>query len=368
VNLDERAGRAAAGLRRAVRPVDRAPGDGVERFERFRESRRRNQRIEVLAVVVALVLAVAVLVGRTFGPLEHRRPAHPPATPVGSILFGDYDGATQRSHWYTVRADGSRLVDLHLTATCATWFPGGDRILVTNDRAVRPGSPLRPAVVDPDGSNLRPLDGVTDDALNLGCGDVSPDGSRIAIEGFGVEHRRDLDGIYSIRASDGGGLVRLVKGPVSPPRYSPDGTKIAFIDTTKPGVTPSGSGAAFVMNEDGSDLVRVTPWGYAFDIPSWSPDGSWIAFQKPYGQIWVVHPDGTGLHRVAVALPASAGAASPSWSPDGRWIVFSLQRSNGAAIYRVRLDGTGLARVAATPGGQDDTPDWAVGPSAGATP
>ena len=366
MTLDERAGRAVAGIRRAVRPVERELGDSLERFERFRDGRRRNQRFGVVAVVIALTVAVSVLVGRSFGVLERQKPAEPPNAPVGVILFGDQDGVNQLPHWYTVRPDGSHVVDLHVSATCATWLPSDDRILITNDATVGPGSPLRPAVVDPDGSALRPLDGVRNDALNLGCGDVSPDGLRIAIEGFS-RARPELNGIYSIRASDGGDLVPLIKGPVSAPRYSPDGMRLAFVDS-KPGVTPSGAGAVFVMNSDGSDPVRVTPWGYAFDIPSWSPDGQWIGFQKTYGEIWVVHPDGTALHRIPVDLPQGSGAASPSWSPDGAWIVFSLQRTNGAEIYRVRPDGTGLTRVAETPGGQHDTPDWASAPKVRTTP
>ena len=104
------------------------------------------------------------------------------------------------------------------------------------------GVPLRPAVIDADGSNLRSLDAVSDPDLNLGCGDVSPDGTRIALEGFGDGGDPALDGIYSVRASDGGGLVRLVQGPVSPPRYSPDGTRLSFFDTTGRG-QPHGIGS-----------------------------------------------------------------------------------------------------------------------------
>ena len=102
---------------------------------------------------------------------------------------------------------------------------------------------------------------------------------------------------------------------------------------------------------------RITPWGSVFDLPAWSPDGRWIGFQRPFGQIWVVHPDGTDLHRIPVDLPRDTGAASPSWSPDGRWMVFSLQRGEDAQLYRVRPDGTGLLRVSLS-GALDGNPDW----------
>ncbi len=187
---------------------------------------------------------------------------------------------------------------------------------------------------------------------------MSPDGRRIALEGFGQNGHDEVDGIYSVRASDGGDLVRLVRGPVSPPRYSPDGTRLSFFDT-KEGVSPTGSGALFVMSADGGDPVRVTPWGFAFDDHEWSPDGSWIVFQRPYGQLYLVRPDGSDLHRVPVEIPAGAGALNPSWSPDGAWIVFSLQRSEAADISMVRVDGTDLRGVISAPSAQLQGPDWA---------
>jgi TolB protein len=257
-----------------------------------------------------------------------------------------------------VRPDGSELRDIGVSATCAVWFPDGNRILITNDEAVGPGTPLRPAVVRPDGSNLRPLDSARNPDLNLGCGDVSPDGTTIALEGFGQGGHRELDGIYTVLASDGGGLVRILRGPVAPPWYSPDGTRLSFFDS-KAGVSPSGAGALFVMGADGSNPHRITPWGYAFMDHAWSPDGRWIVFQRPFGQLYLVHPDGSGLHRIPLSLDPGTGALNPSWSPDGEWIVFSLQRPDRAEIYMVRPDGTGLRRVTGGPDVEAQSPKWA---------
>ncbi len=296
-----------------------------------------------------------MFVGKVFAPGP--RPAGPDAS-GGLILYGEWDAARQQAEWFTVRPDGSDRRDLRVTSTCAGWFPDGSKILITNDAAVGPGAPLRPAVVDPDGSNRHQLDGTQNPLLNLGCGDVSPDGTRIAVEGFGHDDPSDVDGIYTIRASDGGDLVQVVSGPIAPPRYSPDGTRLSYFDT-RAGVSPTGSGALFVTPAEGGDPVQITPWGFAFDDHAWSPDGSWIVFQRPYGQLYLVHPDGSDLHRLPLELPAGAGALNPSWSPDGHWIAFSLQRSDGSEIFVVRPDGTGLQRVPGTAGGQAQDPDWA---------
>lgn len=332
----------------------------IERFERFRSGKQRRQRIGAgLVAAVAAVTAIVIVV-RAFKDAE-RNTSAAPGPPGGLILYGDWDPKVQQADWFTVRPDGSETRDLHVTATCALWFPDGSKILITNDAAVGPRTPLRPAVVDRDGSNLRPLDSTRNPALNLGCGDVSPDGRRIALEGFGQDGHPELDGIYSVRTSDGGGLVRLLKGPVSPPRYSPDGNRLSFFDS-KEGVSPTGSGALFVMGANGADPVRITPWGYAFGDHEWSPDGSWIVFQRPYGQLYLVHPDGSALHRVPLQLPPGTGALNPSWSPDGTWIVFSLQRSDKAEIFMVRPDGTGLKKVTEAPGALQQEPDWGTPP------
>jgi Tol biopolymer transport system component len=192
----------------------------IERFQRFRAGKERSRRIGAGLVAAAVAVLAIVFVVRAFGSAERSVPATP-AQPGGLILYGDWDATVQQADWFTVRPDGSSPRDLHVTATCAVWFPDGSRILITNDAAVGAGTPLRPAVVDPAGSNLRPLDATRNPALSLGCGDVSPDGTRIALEGFGQNGHSELNGIYSVRASDGGGLVRLLEGPVSPPRSRP---------------------------------------------------------------------------------------------------------------------------------------------------
>lgn len=360
MTLDARGRLAGQDFRREIDDLGSTEPDrrSFARFERSRARETRNRRIGAGLLALGLTAAAILFSVRAFSPMDRRAPATPTG-PGGRILYGDWNESAQRARWYTVRPDGIDERYLGIRATCAVWFPDGSGILITNDDAAGPGAPLRPAVVDPDGSNLRPLDATRHPNMNLGCGDVSPDGTTIALEGFGQDGHAELDGIYSVRASDGGGLVRLLRGPVSPPRYSPDGTRLSFFDT-KAGVSPTGSGALFVMGADGSDPARITPWGYAFDDHAWSPEGGWIVFQRPYGQLYLVHPDGSELRRVPLDLEAGAGALNPSWSPDGEWIVFSLQRSDLAEVFMVRPDGTGLRKVTGAPGVEAQHPDWAT--------
>jgi Tol biopolymer transport system component len=355
MRLDERARLAVDDIQLAVDQLERETRGPLERFDRYRERRQRNRRLTagVLAAIVALGALLFAL--RALQP-DRSVPATP-VVPTGTLLFGDRDPKTQEATWSTVSADGSHRTDLGFQATCARWSPTGDQILITNDGpSQRTGGPLRPAIVQPDGTGRVSLDGLTDPGLNLGCGDMSPDGSLLVAEGW-VNHTPSRSGIYEVRASDGSGLIRLTEGHDSAPVYAPDGTQVAFF-RTKVGISPDGAGAVFVVNTNGTGLRRVTPWGWAFLFESWSPDGQWIAFQKPYGQVYLVHPDGSDLHQVPLALPAGMGALNPEWSPDGQWLVFSAQNGDESTIWVSRPDGSGLQQITEQSGMQDTQPDW----------
>ncbi len=86
--------------------------------------------------------------------------------------------------------------------------------------------------------------------------------------------------------------------------------------------------------------------------------GRGSSFQRPHGQLNLVHPDGSALHRVPV------GHQAPGAEPDvltrrSLEIVFGLQRSDGAEIYMVRTDGTGLEGVRGAGRPAADS-DWAA--------
>ena len=79
-----------------------------------------------------------------------------------------------------------------------------------------------------------------------------------------------------------------------------------------------------------------------------------VVFVKSH-RLWVIQPDGSGLHRLA-ATPA-AEEADPAWSPDGKRLAFDV----GLDVYVANADGSNPVDITTRPlgsGGCDSDPTW----------
>jgi Tol biopolymer transport system component len=154
---------------------------------------------------------------------------------------------------------------------------------------------------------------------------------------------------------DGSSQRRLLSGfppwPQWDPAFAPGGRRIAFR-----GYYASGDGAyaLYVAGANGCSVHRLTR--KIAGNPSWSPDGKWIAFDRSgFGEIWKVHPDGSGLTRVT----SGAGAASPAWAPDGKTIAFTRVANGQGQFWLMRADGSGARRQHADVFAADQEPPLA---------
>lgn len=85
----------------------------------------------------------------------------------------------------------------------------------------------------------------------------------------------------------------------------------------------------FLIHPDGSGLRQLTADGFKNRQPRWSPDGTRIAFYSNRGgkyEIWILRADGSRLERAAV-MPDRPRAFHPIWSPDGRQLACDLDEN-----------------------------------------
>lgn len=124
--------------------------------------------------------------------------------------------------------------------------------------------------------------------------------------------------------------------------------------------------AVFVMNADGSNARRITPWALrAGDHPDWSPAGKRILFHSNQdgpdaisANIYTIRPDGTGLRQLTHARGGTVQHASSSFSPDGKWITFARRTGDSNAdVFVMHANGTQVRNVTRS-AIWDSAPDW----------
>lgn len=178
--------------------------------------------------------------------------------------------------------------------------------------------------------------------------------------------------IYTMNP-DGSGLVNLTNNIPGPhqtePNWSPDGTKIAFTmggSLNSFGVT---QGYIMVMNADGSNAIFLTisnNGGGTDYQPKWSPDGTKIAFttrREIDFDIYIMNADGSNPHNMFMSEPSGFGQPNeydPSWSPDGAKLLYisvgSLMSTNMATLDAA---GVGPQQVLVTSIGVEfSEPEW----------
>ena len=101
----------------------------------------------------------------------------------------------------------------------------------------------------------------------------------------------------------------------------------------------------YVMSSGGGRRrPRITHSNVDAEAPRWSPDGTKIAFQQQVGgnyEIFVVGANGGGARQLTnVAFDNT----DPAWSPDGKKIAFLSKRNGGDSVYVMSADGSGAAR------------------------
>ncbi len=202
-----------------------------------------------------------------------------------------------------------------------------------------------PYLMNDDGTEARPVtDALEPNALGLVL-DLSPDGQSLVI----AATTDDGWNIYTV-GTDGSGFTQLTENSDwdGLPSWSPDGTRIAWSSME----TDDGRPDIFLMDADGANRERLTDLEDWARWPVWRPDGEAICFG--YGQssydgsavIELVLADArTGELRQLTELGAEI--TDPCWSPDGSQIAVSAKfpGADSFDIYLLDTEGGNPTQV-----------------------
>jgi len=246
----------------------------------------------------------------------------PTGNPGSSILFSVQGTA---AGIYEVDQDGSHLKKVSANGCDPAWSPDGSWIVFS--AAIAGQGHIFSA--RPDGSGLSQL---TRDSFSDDLPIWLPDGQTI------VFRSTDQKGLWwwrSVRA-DGSELMNLTS-----PSYdfffqtlawSRDGNWIASMSLTEQRTRNDGSSQIHIRRVDGSREIALTDNPWANINPSWSPDGTRIAFLSEmdgtYGKysMYIIDRDGRGLQRLLEVNNFLDATTRLSWSPDGQFIAYNTSQ------------------------------------------
>ncbi|MCC6177802.1 MAG: PD40 domain-containing protein [Chloroflexi bacterium] len=146
------------------------------------------------------------------------------------------------------------------------------------------------------------------------------------------------------------------------PAWSPNGREIAYVYLGR------NFSDIFVMGADGADARRLTK-GQATYLPdndwamrpTWSPDGSQIAFVSDsnsyFPLVWVMNKDGGNRRQLVTAATGLEAADALSWSPDGKSLAVTAMGKEASQIYLVDVARGTAEKLTSHPKGAFD-PAW----------
>ncbi len=233
----------------------------------------------------------------------------------------------------------STLVDNGSVNLFPAWAPGG-KVLYTSFLAGMPQLYINDKRLTHDDQQYRGAQ-------------FSPDGKRLAAA-VNVEDENFANNQTDIFLMDpesgrlGKNLTDTPDDEVTP-TWSPDGSQMAFVSNR------SGNPHIYVMNADGTGVRRLTYAGIYNSTPDWGPNGLIVFTGLDEGNADIFTVDlGGNIRRLTQDQGKNK---DPRWSPDGRYIVYVSRRTGSWNLYVMTPDGRYQWQIV-NEGGDLSTPWW----------
>ncbi|MEP6920076.1 MAG: carboxypeptidase regulatory-like domain-containing protein [bacterium] len=248
----------------------------------------------------------------------------PTWSPDGSrIAFSDCsNNINDDVNLYVMKSDGTgvtQVTNQPQQEIFPSWSPDGTKLTYTFGECSGTDT-LIPEIfaIDATGANRRQL---THNSIIDAYSDWSPNGSSIVFARANTSDCNSSGFTAHIFRMDslGGNESQLTNTSTSSevtPMYSPDGSKIAYSSQFDDPANNTFNENIYVMNADGTNQIKITPDTIFAFKPTWSPDGTKLAFQgfltgvNAAYQLFVVNADGTGL---AQLTDDATERRTPSW-------------------------------------------------------
>ena len=260
---------------------------------------------------------------------------------IKEIYMMDFDGQNVRQ----LTRDGN-------LALSPNWAHDGRRMLFTSYKPAVRGGPTNP--------NLYMFDMLTGQrrllsaaiGLNTG-GSFHPKENLIAYTFSQSGKARPEIYLLDLNSNTRKPITRTQFFTVEP-SWAPDGNRLVYSSSQ------TGRPHIFVANRDGSSPKRLTFAGVYNSSPNWSPRGDKIVFsgQETQGihfNIFLIDPNGSNLVRLT---DGSQSSENPVFSADGRHIAYSSNQTGNYRIYVMTARGTKIRAISPTGLGPCKQPAW----------
>ncbi len=179
----------------------------------------------------------------------------------------------------------------------------------------------------------------------------SPDGSQIAFSKLADNGRWDVWMVSAL-----GDEPRRVIADAREPDWSPDGRSLVYADMRTRTISradATGGQARAITQLEPDTPTRPNRYG-SHRRPAFSHDGRRVAFERRIGGPFVdLGMVDLGTGRQVALTQETRLAASPAWSADDRWIYYASSRGGTVNIWKI--GSTGGSPLQVTVGQGDDT-------------